>query len=78
MSRNQATARPGSSGYLIYLVPGAIGFIAIIGVPFVMNVAASFTRWNGIGTPRFVGFRNYARLIQDGTFWRPSNTRLPR
>jgi raffinose/stachyose/melibiose transport system permease protein len=68
-SPNQAAARPGSSGYLIYLLPGAIGFIAIVLVPFAMNVAASFTRWNGIGTPRFIGLTNYQRLLQDGTFW---------
>lgn len=59
----------GSAGYLPYLIPGALGFAAVILVPFIMNVAASFTRWNGIGVPRFAGFDNYARLFADGVFW---------
>jgi raffinose/stachyose/melibiose transport system permease protein len=37
-------------------------------VPFVMNVGASFTRWNGIATPRLIGLDNYERLFADDKF----------
>ncbi|MGL4959905.1 MAG: carbohydrate ABC transporter permease [Inquilinus sp.] len=30
----------------------------------------SFTDWNLLGTPNFVGFRNYIRLAQDPLFWK--------
>ena len=30
----------------------------------------SFTDWNLLGTPNFVGFRNYIRLVQDPLFWK--------
>lgn len=30
----------------------------------------SFTDWNLLGTPNFVGFENYARLVQDPLFWK--------
>ncbi|MEU4509745.1 sugar ABC transporter permease [Nonomuraea wenchangensis] len=56
-------------GYWLYLVPSLVLFVAVIVVPFLMNVGASFTRWSGVGTPRWIGFDNYARLIEDERFW---------
>jgi len=67
---SKAIARAtGSAGYFPYLIPGALGFVAVVLVPFVMNVGASFTRWNGIAVPRFVGLDNYQRLLADDKFW---------
>ncbi|MEV4801926.1 sugar ABC transporter permease [Nonomuraea sp. NPDC049421] len=56
-------------GYWLYLVPSLLLFLAVIVVPFVMNVGASFTRWSGVGTPRWIGFDNYTRLLADERFW---------
>ncbi|QYC38671.1 Lactose transport system permease protein LacF [Nonomuraea coxensis DSM 45129] len=56
-------------GYWLYLVPSLVLFTAVIVVPFLMNVGASFTRWSGVGTPRWIGFGNYARLLEDERFW---------
>lgn len=56
-------------GYLRYLVPGVLGFLVVVLVPFVMNVAISFTSWSGIGTPSFTGLDNYQRLVRDQMFW---------
>ncbi|WP_030440951.1 carbohydrate ABC transporter permease [Actinoplanes subtropicus] len=56
-------------GYLRYLAPGALGFAVVVLVPFVMNIAISFTAWSGIGTPTFTGLDNYQRLIHDEMFW---------
>lgn len=58
-----------AKGYWIYMIPGLAGFIAIIVIPFVMNFGLSFTSWKGIGDPKFVGLRNYARLMADDAFW---------
>jgi raffinose/stachyose/melibiose transport system permease protein len=44
-------------------------FTAVIVVPFVMNVATSFTRWSGVGTPTWIGLQNYVRLFADERFW---------
>lgn len=68
-SSSPATGSAGSRGYLPYLIPGVIGFVVVVLIPFVMNIVVSFTRWKGIGTPKFIGFENYQRLFQDGTFW---------
>src|SRR4051794_9336856 len=56
-------------GYLRYLLPGAAGFTVVVLVPFVTNMAISFTSWSGIGTPSFTGFENYQRLARDSMFW---------
>ncbi|RCG28566.1 sugar ABC transporter permease [Sphaerisporangium album] len=65
-----STGRPrGGGGYWIYLAPSAVLFLAVVIVPFLMNVVTSFTRWTGVGTPRWIGLDNYARLLRDEIFW---------
>src|SRR5258708_11225476 len=41
-----------------------ISFVVIIG-PSLSAVAASFTDWNGIGTPKFIGLDNYQTMLTD-------------
>ncbi|GAA4096122.1 MULTISPECIES: carbohydrate ABC transporter permease [Actinomadura] len=67
----QAAARHRDSrlAYLPYLVPGVLLFAGVIGVPFLMNLYTSFTEWEGIGTPRWIGLDNYTELAGDGEFW---------
>jgi raffinose/stachyose/melibiose transport system permease protein len=56
-------------GYVPYLIPGLLLSLAVIVVPLVMTVYLSFTRWSGIGDPRWIGFDNYTRLFADDAFW---------
>ncbi len=56
-------------GYYLYLIPGALGFIAIVLVPQIANFVLSFTTWKGVGLPRWVGVANYQRLLTDDQFW---------
>jgi raffinose/stachyose/melibiose transport system permease protein len=56
-------------GYGPFLLPGLLLVVLVVGVPFLTNVAVSFTRWTGVGWPRFVGFANYRRAFADATFW---------
>ena len=44
--------RPFSLGYLPYLIPGLLGYLVIIAIPFFTNLGLSFTSWAGIGDPR--------------------------
>ena len=55
--------------YWPYMVPGLIAFTLIVIVSFVWNIYLSFTKWNGLGTPEWIGFDNYAKLMVDETFW---------
>lgn len=56
-------------GYPLFLVPGAILFLAVIAVPFGMNVWISFNRWQGVGPMTWIGLGNYRRLLADSVFW---------
>lgn len=66
------TKRPRSykdSGYGYFLIPGITFFMLLIILPFVANIGISFTRWQGIGTPEWVGLDNYVRAFGDEVFW---------
>ncbi len=62
--------RSRQGGYAPYLIPGVLASLAVIVVPLVMTVGASFTKWNGIGDPEFIGIDNYTRLFADANFWK--------
>ncbi|MGO1056304.1 carbohydrate ABC transporter permease [Crossiella sp. CA198] len=55
--------------YWLYLIPGALLFLAVILVPLMMNLGLSLTRWSGVGDPQWTGLDNYRRLFADSTFW---------
>lgn len=62
--------RRGSSGtYPLFLIPGALLLLAVILVPFGMNIGTSFTSWSGVGAPTWIGLDNYEKLLGDSTFW---------
>ena len=69
MATQTQTYRQSSSAYWLYLFPGLIGFVLVVGIPFLMNIGISFTKWRGIRMPTFIGLDNYERLIHDGAFW---------
>src|SRR4051794_33134313 len=51
------------------IAPNLILF-AIFGLlPIVATVLISFTRWNILGSPSWLGFQNFQRLSHDAEFW---------
>jgi raffinose/stachyose/melibiose transport system permease protein len=56
-------------GYAIFMLPGLLLSLGVIVVPLVMTVYVSFTRWQGVGSPEWIGMANYDRLIHDANFW---------
>lgn len=56
--------------YWWYLAPIALGFAAIVAVPFAMNVYFSLFKWKGGLAPmRWYGMGNYVDLLHDDSFW---------
>ncbi|MDN7180571.1 sugar ABC transporter permease [Caballeronia sp. SEWSISQ10-4 2] len=51
------------------VLPALTGFIVFYGWPTLRAIEISFTDWNLLRPPRFVGLGNYAAMIQDGQFW---------
>jgi len=55
----------------LFISPWLIGFIAFTLGPFLSSIWLSFTRWDVITPPSFVGVANYRSLLQeDPLFWK--------
>ena len=59
----------GSRTTIIFLFPYVLMFMVFIVLPIVIAIGLSFTYFNGISTPKFVGFDNYVYVFtQDALF----------
>jgi len=76
--RESEPSRPGrarrpqgqsSRSYWLYLIPGGLLFAGVIIGPLIYNIYLSLTKWSGVGSPKFIGFDNYIRLLGDSVFW---------
>jgi raffinose/stachyose/melibiose transport system permease protein len=54
---------------LIYVVPGLAVYLLFVLLPIIAALGISFSDWNGLSAPIFVGLRNYWNLFEDGRFW---------
>ncbi|UHS58559.1 carbohydrate ABC transporter permease [Agrobacterium vaccinii] len=62
--RNQQKLAP-----WLFLAPGLLMFILYVLVPIFESIWISFHDWDGMGEMSWVGFGNYAELLQDDTFY---------
>ncbi len=59
----------GQPGLLRLSVALAVGFLLWIGGPLVASVYLSFTQYDILMPPRWVGAGNYVQLFNDDLFW---------
>ena len=52
-----------------FILPNFIGFALFTLVPVVVTLALSFMEWNSYSSPRWVGLKNFQRMIDNDTFW---------
>lgn len=52
-----------------FIAPLIFGIVAFQLVPIIVSIVASFTDWDGITPPAFIGADNYTGLAQDDLFW---------
>lgn len=58
------------AGYWWYLAPMIIGTLAIVIVPFAMNIYFSLFQWKGgMALKHWYGLNNYGDLLRDSQFW---------
>ena len=50
-----------------FILPNLIGFIAITLVPVVAAFALSFADWDGYNPPKWIGLKNFQRLLHDNS-----------
>src|SRR4051812_34847512 len=58
--------------YLVWyalIAPNVILFMIFGLLPIVATVLISFTRWNILGSPSWIGLQNFQRLLHDAEFW---------
>ncbi|MDQ2583421.1 carbohydrate ABC transporter permease [Saccharothrix yanglingensis] len=53
---------------LAFLAPAGLGFLLFFGYPLVATVAFSFTRYDLINPPEWIGLANYAYMFSDELF----------
>lgn len=57
------------AGYL-FISPWIVGFILFFAGPILASFVLSFTRWNIVGTPEWVGLANYQRIFTADPFFK--------
>jgi multiple sugar transport system permease protein len=58
---------------LIFLAPSLLGFAIFSLAPIGASLALSFTQWDLLTTPQFVGLANFRQLLSDNEFWSALN-----
>lgn len=68
--QTKKTSRLGESRYhgLLYVTPWFVGFLLFMLYPFVASLYLSFTKFNLISSPKWVGVANYLKLFHDPIF----------
>lgn len=54
---------------LLFLLPNTIIFVVFIIIPAIQGLRMSAMDWGIFTTPRFIGLRNFERLLRDRVFW---------
>jgi multiple sugar transport system permease protein len=53
----------------IFIAPFFILFFVFFLFPSLAALALSFSKWNGVSTPVWIGLRNFQRLFENENFW---------
>lgn len=66
----QTLNTPGVAGY-VFILPFIIGFLGFLALPMLLSFGFSFTRYNILESPVFIGLENYRTMFfEDTKFWK--------
>lgn len=66
----QTLNTPGVAGY-VFILPFIIGFLGFLALPMLLSFGFSFTRYNILESPVFIGLENYKTMFfNDTKFWK--------
>jgi len=60
--------REAAAGY-VFLSPWIIGFVLLTVGPMIASLYFSFTQYNIVDPPKWIGTENYVRMVNDPLFW---------
>ncbi len=55
---------------LVFIGPCLLGLLVFTYIPVLMSLGLSFSYWNLLGKPHFVGLENYINVLSDPLFWK--------
>jgi multiple sugar transport system permease protein len=55
--------------FYLAISPWLLGFLAFTAGPMLLSLFASFTNWDLLTEPGWIGLGNYKELLNDSTFW---------
>ncbi|HEU5128597.1 MAG TPA: sugar ABC transporter permease [Glycomyces sp.] len=71
-SAKNSTAKPSKDQYRWsargFIAPGVLGVAVLLYVPLLWTTFISFTEYNGLGDPEWVGLANYVEMFEDPRF----------
>jgi multiple sugar transport system permease protein len=62
-------ARREAITFYVLILPWLIGFLVFLAYPMLRSLYLSFTSYNLLSPPDWVGLRNYERILSDARFW---------
>ncbi len=66
--RHRGRRRQAFWGYA-FIAPNFLGIAVFLLLPIVISLVLSFTNWDMVGDPEFVGLDNYQRMVDDPQLW---------
>jgi len=69
MKKLSAFLRRDNVAAIIFVSPFVIGLIAFLAIPMGMSFYYSFTRFNILSPPTFIGLDNFRRMLEDRQLW---------
>ncbi len=62
-------ARREALSFYLLISPWLIGFLVFLAYPMLRSLYLSFTSYNLLSPPEWVGLRNFERILSDADFW---------
>lgn len=69
LSFSSPMARREAFTFYVLIAPWFLGFIVFLAYPMARSLYLSFTNYNLLSEPAWIGFRNYERIFADPDFW---------
>jgi multiple sugar transport system permease protein len=66
--RRLALHRSDGFAATLFLMPALAGFVVFVALPVLAAFVIAFFQWDMVGTPRFIGLRNFQQLLGDRVF----------
>lgn len=70
MKRMATESKREERAFWMFIMPWFIGFILFTGGPIIVSLMLSFSEYNVISSPEFIGFDNFRLLFQDRLFYK--------